>query len=65
MSKSVHVVPNTNGWAVKKCGALKASTTAKTKAQAINKGKTISKNSNTDLYVHGKDGRIERKISFS
>lgn len=60
-----HVVPNSErgGWDVKRGGGERASAHADTKAGAEKIGRQISQNQNTELVIHGKDGRIQRSDS--
>lgn len=61
---SHHVVPAQNGgWNVKKSGAKKSSAHTNTKAEAISKGRAISKNQGTELFIHNKNGKISEKDS--
>ncbi len=54
-----HVVPNPHGgWDVKRSGGEKASAHTETKQQAIDKGREISRNQQTELVIHNQDGRI-------
>lgn len=63
-NKTHHVVPNPNGgWDVKKGGAERASSHTDTKAEAEAIARQISINQGTELVIHGKDGRIQRKDS--
>jgi Uncharacterized protein conserved in bacteria (DUF2188) len=62
--KTHHVVPNPNGgWDVKNGGGSKASNHFDTKRPAVNKAREISQNQGSELYVHGKDGKIQQKDS--
>lgn len=62
--KAHHVVPSSNGgWNVKKSGSDRASVHTTTKAEAITKGRTISKNQGTEFVIHNKDGKIASKDS--
>lgn len=66
MSKnnSHHVVPNANGgWDVKKSGSNRSSGHFDTKQDAVDKGRQISQNQSTELYIHGKDGKIQKRDS--
>lgn len=64
MSDTHHIVPNPNGgWDVKRGGSKKASHHTDTKAEAERIGRDISKNQGTEFYIHGKNGRIQRKDS--
>lgn len=62
--KSNHVIPSTDGWSVKKSGALRASKTFHTKDEAIRYGREISKHEKTELYIHKKNGMIQEKNSY-
>jgi len=62
--KEHHVVPNRNGgWDVKKEGAKKSSVHTDTKKDAVDKGRSISKNQGSEFIVHGKDGKIQKSDS--
>jgi predicted secreted protein len=63
--KSVHITPNSNqgGWNVKKSGAQRASVHTDTKAEAVKIGRIISQRSESELVIHGKDGKIQRSDS--
>ncbi|RYY28414.1 MAG: DUF2188 domain-containing protein [Sphingomonadales bacterium] len=57
--ESHHVVPNpAGGWDVKRGGGERASGHFDTKAQAVDRGREISRNQGTELRVHNRDGRI-------
>ena len=61
---SHHVVPASNGgWNVKKSGASRASVHTTTKAEAIAKGREISRKQGTELIIHNQDGKISSKDS--
>jgi len=61
---SVHVVSRAEGgWAVKKNGAARASKTFDKKQPAVEWGRAASRKSKSEFYVHGKDGRIQKKDS--
>jgi hypothetical protein len=65
MSKnSQHVAPSISGWSVRKAGAAKATKIFKTQEEAIKLGREIAINQRTELFIHGKDGRIREKNSF-
>lgn len=63
--KNQHVVPNKNGkgWSVKGEGNSKSTKITETKKEAIDKAREISKNQESELVIHGKDGRIQEKDS--
>lgn len=62
--ESHHVVPNPDGgWDVKRCGASRASSHHDTKREAIDRGREISRNQNTEFRIHNQDGKIARSDS--
>jgi len=62
--KTHHVVPNPKGgWSVKKGGAWKASKTFTSKTAATNYARKVSKNQQSELIIHKKDGTIQRTAS--
>jgi hypothetical protein len=63
--KGQHVVrSSTGGWAVKKAGAAKATSTHATQADAVKAATKIAQNQKTEVYIHGRDGRIRERNSF-
>ncbi|MEG1581721.1 MAG: DUF2188 domain-containing protein [Clostridia bacterium] len=59
-----HVVPNPDGgWDVKRGNGLKASHHTNTKEEAVEIGRKISQNQETEFVVHGKNGRIQTSDS--
>jgi hypothetical protein len=55
-----HVVPNKDrgGWDVRRGGADRASGHFDTKQQAVDAGREISRNQNTEFRIHNQDGKI-------
>jgi uncharacterized protein YdaT len=64
MSKGQHVVPNGDKWSVRRAGASRASGTFATQQEAIERAKEIAQNQKTELYIHGRDGRIRDRQSY-
>jgi hypothetical protein len=63
--KSRHVVPNSGGgWDSKKSGSERASKHFDTKKEAENYSRELAKKEGSELFIHGKDGKIQRKDSF-
>lgn len=62
--KGQHVVPSGDKWSVRKTGAARASGTFGTQAEAITRGREIAQHQRTELYIHGRDGRIRERNSF-
>ena len=61
---SHHIVPNPDGgWDVKRSGSDRASGHYDRKVDAESAGREISRNQGTELTIHGKDGKIQRKDS--
>lgn len=62
--KGQHVVPSTSGWSVRKAGAARASSTHATQLEAIAAATVIARNQQTELFIHGRDGRIRERNSY-
>jgi len=62
--KTTHVVPNPQGgWDVKIGGKKKPVSHHNTKDTAIKSGRVTSRNEKSELFIHGRDGKIQRKDS--
>lgn len=59
-----HVTPHAQGWAVQREGADRASSVHDTQAQAIEAGRALAQNQQTELVIHGRDGRIRDSDSY-
>lgn len=64
MGKNQHVVKHTDGWAVKGAGNSKATKVVDTQADAINYAREIAQNQQSELLIHGRNGRIREKNSY-
>jgi hypothetical protein len=64
MKNNVHVLPREEKWAVIRENSKRASNLLETQREAILKAKVIAKNSNSELIIHGKDGKIREKNSY-
>ena len=62
--KNQHVIPQPDGWAVKRAGAEKPSGLFNTQGEAIQKAITIAKNQGTAVFIHGRDGRIQDSRNY-
>ncbi len=62
--RNQHVVPLGNGWAVKAAGAERATVITTKQSDAIIAARTIARNNNTELIVHGRDGKIRERNSY-
>ena len=64
MSKrNQHITPHQNGWAVQGAGSECATSVHPTQAEAIDRGRVISRNQGSELLIHGRDGRIRARDS--
>ena len=64
MSQTRHVVPNPDGgWDSKKGGSQRASKHFETKKEAEAYSRDLSRKESSELFIHGKDGKIQRKDS--
>lgn len=62
--KNQHVVPHGDNWAVKGAGNGKATSVHSTQAEAIRHGRQIAQNQQSELLIHGENGRIREKNSY-
>lgn len=59
-----HVVPNNGQWQVKRQGSEKATKNFETQKQAIDYARSIAIKQQSELVIHGRDGRIHDKDSY-
>ncbi len=64
MGKNQHIVKHPKGWAVKGAGNEKATVVTDTQAEAIKIGREIAINQQSELIIHGTDGKIREKNSY-
>ncbi len=64
MAKQVFVSPSADGWKVKTVGTERAAGIYETKAEAVEKGIGIAKNSQAELLVQKLDGTIGWRNSY-
>jgi hypothetical protein len=62
--KGQHVVPNGGKWSVRKAGSSRVSGTYETQKEATSVARERAINQGTEVYVHGRDGRIRERNSF-
>lgn len=59
-----HVVPSgKGGWDVKRGGAERSSGHFDTKKEAVDYGRSVSRNQGTELRIHNQDGKIGQSDS--
>ena len=63
LKRDQHVVPHEDGWAVRGAGSRRASSVHPTQEAAIGAGRAIARNQGSELYIHGRDGRIRERDS--
>lgn len=64
MGKNQHVVPGENGgWNVKGEGNTRATRHTDTKAEATKIARDISRNQSSELFIHGRNGKIQSRDS--
>ena len=61
--KNQHVVPHPDGWAVKGEGNSRATSVHATQQQAINAGRDIARNQQSELVIDRPNGQIRDKDS--
>lgn len=64
MSKNQHVVPHEDGWAVRGAGNSRATSVHNTQADAVDRARDIARNQESELLIHGRDGRIRARDSY-
>ncbi|BBD71002.1 DUF2188 domain-containing protein (plasmid) [Nostoc sp. UHCC 0926] len=62
--KDQHIVPHSEGWAVKSEGASKATKVFDTQQKAIEKGREIAINQQSELLIHNQKGQIRERNSY-
>jgi hypothetical protein len=62
--KNQHVVPHQGGWAVKGAGNERATSVHSTQKEAIDTARSHARNQESELVIHGLDGRIREKDSY-
>lgn len=62
--KNQHVTKHENGWQVIGAGNNKATAITNTQAEAIEIAKQIAKNQQSEVLIHGLDGKIRDKNSY-
>ena len=65
MRKNQHVTKHpTGGWQVKGAGNSRATKRTATQAEAIAVARSIAINQNSEILIHGKNGRIRARDSY-
>jgi hypothetical protein len=64
MGKNQHVVRRKNGWGVLGENNSRASSIFETQRQAIERAREIAINQQSEVIIHGKDGKIRERNSY-
>ena len=64
-AKTFHVVPREGGWAVIKEEAGRATSVHNTQREAIEAARELARTLQSELIIHGRDGRIRERDSYS
>lgn len=59
-----HVVPRDGRWAVRKGGAERVTRRYDTQREAVDAAREIARKHRTEVFVHGRDGRIRERNSY-
>jgi len=62
--RNQHVVPHSEGWAVKSAGSERATKVVETQREAITIARGIAQNQGTEMLIHGENGRIRERNSY-
>ncbi len=62
--KDQHVVPVGSDWGIKGAGNSRYTEIFENKADALEAGREIAINQQSELVIHGRNGRIQDKDSF-
>ena len=64
MKTGQHVLPHAGVWAVRRAGAARVSGTFATQKEAIERATQVARSEGTEIFIHGRDGRIRERNSF-
>lgn len=62
--KNQHVVPHSDGWAVKGAGNQRATSVHPTQREAIETARDIARNQRSEMLIHGENGRIRERNTY-
>ncbi|SEO00815.1 hypothetical protein SAMN05216436_12852 [bacterium A37T11] len=64
MAKNQHVVPHNGNWAVRGEGNSRVTVITSTQSEAINIAREISRNQQSELFIHRPNGQIRDRDSY-
>ena len=59
-----HVVPHDGEWAVRSAGSQRTSSVHRAQREAIDATQKIAQNQGSEMFIHGRDGRIRERNSY-
>lgn len=62
--RNQHVVHHKGGWAVRGAASQRATSVHPTQQAAIDAARGIARAQGTELFIHGRDGRIRARDSY-
>jgi hypothetical protein len=62
--KNQHVVPYQDGWAVRGEGNQRVTSIHPTQREAIEAGRDIARNQESELFIHGENGQIRERNTY-
>jgi Uncharacterized protein conserved in bacteria (DUF2188) len=62
--KNQHIVPHGSGWAILGAGNEKVTRQFETQREAIEHGRQIAINQQSELIIHNQEGRIRERNSY-
>jgi hypothetical protein len=62
--KNQHIVPHGGGWAILGAGNEKVTRQFETQREAIEHGRQIAINQQSELIIHNQEGRIRERNSY-
>ena len=63
MGKNQHVVPHDGYWAIRGEGNERLTSVHDTQREDIDAAREIARNQQSELFIHGRDGRIRERDS--
>ena len=64
LRRNLHVSPRGKRWPVRWTGSMRASAVYDTQAEAIARARGLARKHRCILFIHGRDGRIRKRISY-
>ena len=64
MGKNQHIVPVDGKWGVRGEGNSKCTVITNTQSEAIDRGRGIAQNQQSELFIHRENGQIRERNSY-